>query len=275
MALKSILVHVANSEEAKARVDAAIGLAMEHDAHLTGLGVQPISQIPGYAMSRIPPQVLRDVEARQDAEIKAAHENFESAVARAGWSDRSGWREGKGMPSEVVGLHARYADLTVVGQQSVPDTDRSEESFADLLVMRSGRPVLVVPHVGARKPIGKRIVVGWNASREAARAVGDAMPVLEKSNNVDILAIEPEGIGDLPGADIAQHLARHGISAEAKRSVANKIDTGDVLLNFVADSGADLVVMGAYGHSRVREIVMGGVTRHMLEHMTVPVLMSH
>ncbi len=275
MALKNILVHVTNSDEAKARVEAAFSLAADHDAHLTGLGVRSVTQIPGYAASRIPPQVFREVEARQEADVKAARKLFDSAAARAGWSDRSGWLDGAGLPSDVVGLHARYTDLTVVGQQPLTGADNPEEGFADLLVMHSGRPVLVFPHVGAKSPIGRHIVVAWNASREAARAVGDAMPLLESSDTVDILSIEPEGIGDLPGADIAQHLARHGIKAEAKRSVANKVDAGDVLLNFVSDSGADLVVMGAYGHSRVREMIMGGVTRHMLEHMTVPVLMSH
>ena len=175
----------------------------------------------------------------------------------------------------MVGLHARYADLTIIGQQPANGPDDTEESFADLLVMRSGRPVLVLPQIGARKPIGRHIVVALNASREAARAVGDAMPLLERSDKVDIMSVEPEATGDLPGADIAHHLARHDINAEAKRSVANQIDPGDVLLNYLADSGADLMVMGAYGHSRVREMILGDVTRHMLEHMTVPVLMSH
>lgn len=275
MALKNILVHVTNSDQAKARVEAALALASGHDAHLTGLGVQPDSHLPPYAISRIPPEILRDVEARQAAELEATRDSFESAAARAGWSGRSSWINDKGNPSDVVGLHARYADLAVIGQQPVSGPDNPEEAFADLLVMKSGRPVLVFPHVGARSPIGKHIVVAWNASREAARAVGDAMPLLENSEMVDILSIEPEGIGDLPGADIAQHLARHGIKADAKRSVANRIDVGDVLLNFVSDSRADLIVMGAYGHSRVREMVLGGMTRYMLEHMTVPVLMSH
>ncbi len=171
-----------------------------------------------------------------------------------------------------MGLHARYTDLTVIGQQGDGGADTLSP---DDLVMRSGRPVLVIPHIGVKRLVGKHIVVAWDASREAARAVGDAMPVLEHSEMVDIMSIEPEGIGDLPGADLAQHLARHDIKAEAKQSVANRIDTGDVLLNYVSDSGADLVVMGAYGHSRMREFILGGVTHHMLNHMTVPILMSH
>ncbi len=275
MALKSILVHVTNSEEAKARVESALALAIEHDAHLTGLTVRPIVKIPGYAAATVPESVFQEIKARQDAAEVAAQKLFEEAAARAGWSDRCGWMVGEGRTSDVVGLHARYADLTIVGQQPLPGPDETEDSFADTLVMRSGRPVLVCPYIGVKRAIGKHIVVAWNASREAACAVGDAMPLLEKSEKVDVMSVEPEGIGDLPGADIAHHLARHDINADAKRSVANRIDAGDVLLNYVADSGADLVVMGAYGHSRLREMVLGGVTRHMLEHMTVPVLMSH
>jgi len=275
MALKSILVHVTDSDEARARVASALELAMEHDAHLTGLAVRPVVNIPGYAASTIPESVFRDVEAQQKEAEEAARKSFEEAATRAGWSDRSGWLIGEGRTSDVVGLHARYADLTIVGQQPVSGPDETEDSFPDILVMRSGRPVLVYPHIGSKRSIGKHIVVAWNASREAARAVGDAMPLLEKSDKVDVMSVEPEGIGDLPGADIAHHLARHDINADAKRSVANRIDAGDVLLNYVADSGADLLVMGAYGHSRIREMVLGGVTRHMLAHMTIPVLMSH
>jgi nucleotide-binding universal stress UspA family protein len=275
MALKSILVHVTNSDEASARIEAALVLAAEHDAHLTGLGVRPVPYVPPYVTARIPTEVLRDAEARQAAEFSAAHERFETASVRAGWSERCNWIGGKEMPSDVVGLHARYADLTIVGQQPLTGADNPEESFADLLVMRSGRPVLLFPHIGANKALGRHVVVAWNASREATRAVGDAMPILEKLDTVDILSIDPEGIGDLPGSDIAQHLARHGINVNAKQSTANQIDPGDVLLNHVADTGADLIVMGAYGHSRFREMIMGGVTRHILEHMTVPVLMSH
>lgn len=275
MALKSILVHVTNSNQARARVDAALEMAAEHDAHVTGLGVRPASNMPGYVTGRISADVLSQVQARQAEQVEAAHKLFEDAASRAGRSERSGWILGEGLPSEAVALHARYADLTVIGQTTPSGRDNPEEDFADLMILRSGRPVLVVPHIGVTNPMGKKVVVAWNASREAARAVGDAMPVLEKSDQVTVLSIQPEGIGDLPGADIAQHLARHGIKAEVSRSAAQDIDAADVLLNFIADHGADLVVMGAYGHSRMREMVLGGVTRHMLQHMTVPVLMSH
>lgn len=275
MAVKSILVHVTNSDQGRRRAEAAFALAVAHDAHVNGLGISPEVSLPSIAGTRIPDSVLRDVEARQRAEQDETRKQFEAAADRAGLSGRIGWLEGRGIPSEVAGLHARYADLTIIGQQPPSGPDIVEESFADRMVLRSGRPVVVFPHVGAPNPPGRRILIAWNASREAARAVGDAMPLLERSDQVTVLSVNPEGIGDLPGADIARHLARHDIRADVQHSTASQIDAGDVLLNHVADHGIDLVVMGAYGHSRLREMVLGGVTRHLLAHMTVPVLMSH
>jgi len=275
MSLKNILVHVTGTDQARARVDAALQLAMKHDAHLTGLGVHSDHGFPRYAAAEITSDILKEIESREDARLAEARSIFDEAAARAGWADRSDWLSDRGRAVEAVALHARYADLTVIGQRTPPGGMFGEDTFADELVLVSGRPIMIIPHIGADKPIGEHIVVAWNASREAARAVGDSMPLLEKSRKVDVMSVKPKRMGDLPGADIALHLARHGIKAEAKRSVANDIDTGDVLLNYVSDSGADLVVMGAYGHSRLRELILGGVTRHMLNHMTVPVMLSH
>ena len=117
--------------------------------------------------------------------------------------------------------------------------------------------------------------MAWNANREAARAVHDAMPLLTHAESVVVLSVDPQDERHFAGADIATHLARHGVNVEARRSVAPNIPIGDELLNMASDLGSDLMVMGAYGHSRLREAVFGGVTRHLLRHMTIPVLMSH
>lgn len=275
MSLKNILVHVTESEQARARVEAALQLAMKHDAHLTGLGVYSNHYIPSYAAAEVNSAVLKEIAKREETRLAASQEIFDKAVEQAGWTERCDWLSERGRVVDSVALHARYADLTLIGQHTPPGSAFGEDSFADELVLESGRPVMVIPQIGVGRPIGEHIVVAWNASREAARAVGDSMPLLESSRQVDVMSVRPKDMGDLPGADIALHLARHGIKAQAKRSVANDIDTGDVLLNYVADSGADLVVMGAYGHSRLRELILGGVTRHILDHMTVPVMLSH
>jgi nucleotide-binding universal stress UspA family protein len=127
--------------------------------------------------------------------------------------------------------------------------------------------------------MGNRIVVAWSGSRESVRAVSDAMPFLRRAKEVIVLAINPrhgpDGHGDIPAADISLHLARHGVRADAQDITTDQIEVGDVLLSRAADESADLVVMGAYGHSRFRELILGGATRHLLQHMTVPILMSH
>lgn len=273
MALKNILVHVTDSAQSKLRLEAAVALCVAHDAHLTGLGVRAVPMMPPYSMGSVPDFVRDPFEAQQAAAAKQASATFEDAVKRAGWTGRSGWIERKGNVTEIVGLHARYVDLTVTGQ----DTDEREpfEISTIDLVLRSGRPVLVPPYGGTSKPIGTRVAVAWNGSREAARAVSDAMPILTGADCVEVLTIAADAGGEIPGMDIAAHLAQHDVSVEVKLLTDSADDAGATLLNYVTGSGADLLVMGAYGRSRLSEWIFGGVTRHVLREMTVPVLMSH
>jgi len=274
MPLKNILVHVDNSAQAAGTIAAACGLARAHNAHLTGLTVEHPPQVPGYAAIELPTSALDVIKAQQAESIAQARAIFEKTVEKTGLSSQSGWSLAKGFTLETLALRSRYADLTVIAQENAA-TSTTDPGLVDDLVMTSGRPVLVIPYIGAPPNIGRSILIAWNASRESARAVADAMPLMERAESVEVLAVEPEGLGDTPGADIAAHLARHGIKVRANSTRGLDIDVGDVILNRVADSGADLVVMGAYGHSRMRELVLGGATRHILAHMTVPVLLSH
>jgi nucleotide-binding universal stress UspA family protein len=149
------------------------------------------------------------------------------------------------------------------------------------VILGVGRPVLVIPHSGEFPVIGERVLVAWDASRLATRAVNDALPLLESAREVVVMAVNPRteegerGHGEIPSADICLHLARHGVRAEAQHLYADDLGVGPLLLSRAIDEGIDLIVCGAYGHARWREIVLGGVTRHLLEHMTIPVLMSH
>jgi nucleotide-binding universal stress UspA family protein len=275
MALKDLLVHVVNEADSAPTIDAALGLAVEHDAHLIGLGIRAPVDLPVYAEGALPGAVLEMLQTREDERLEKAQQLFESKVKHAGRSDRAEWRIDEGMPYQTLALHARYADLSIVPQSKA---DTQDYRFADLsedLLVGSGRPVLIIPAAGARKPIGHTVVVAWNASRESARAVSDAMPILEKAKAVEIFTAGDQDIGDLPGADIAAHLARHRIRVGVYRSTATETSVGDALLNRAAEIGADLIVMGGYGRARFREFILGGVTRHILEHLTVPVQMSH
>lgn len=276
MSLKDILVYMDGSREAPATLAAACTLARSHDAHLTGLAVDGPPEIPGYAAIEIPPSALEIIEAQRKEAAARARDMFDKAVAAAGITSRSRWSLARGMPLESLSLRSRYADLVVVSQSDAErQQNTANEELVDDLILVSGRPILVIPYIGAPANIGKKVLVAWNASREAARAVADAMPILQAAESVEVFAVEPNGIGDVPGADIAEHLARHGVNASANKTTGLDIDVGDVLLNQIADSGADLIVMGGYGHSRMRELVLGGATRHILQHMTVPALFSH
>lgn len=275
MSLKNILVYVDDSKRAEGTVAAASELARAHDAHLTGLGIERPPYIPGFATVEIPPSAMEIMTNQRKAVIAKAREIFESGVAKAGRTDRSAWTEALGPALESLAVRSRYADLTVVSQTTPEMRGTVDEDLVDDLVMTSGRPIMIIPYIGAPESFEGTVLLAWNGSREAARAAADAMPLLRRAESVEILVVEPEGMGDVPGADIAAHLARHDVKAKVNSTRGLDIDVGDVLLNRAADIGASLIVMGGYGHSRMRELVLGGATRHILEHMTVPVLMSH
>jgi nucleotide-binding universal stress UspA family protein len=273
--LKDLLVHVDNDPACTSRVDVSVGLAAKHGAHLTGLHVLGSPPLPGYVEIELPPS-LREEQRRHLEELaRHAEKRFRDRARRRGIL--SEWQLDRGDLVGAMRLHARYADLTVLGQGIDLQNAPSDLAFLpEELALGVGRPVLVVPRYGTFETVGERVLIAWNGSREATRAVHDALPLLTRAAKVAVLSIDPHDSGSrVPSADITLHLARHGVSAEADSTVALDIAVGDVLLSRAADLGADLIVMGAYGHSRVREMVLGGATRHILQHMTVPVLMSH
>ena len=177
----------------------------------------------------------------------------------------------------VVMDHGRAADLIIAGQTD-PDWDLSPlMDFPERLALESGRPVLVVPYIGRYPEIGRNVVIAWKATREAARAAFDALPILAQAEKVQVLEVRErrDGASLAPDPTIAASLARHGIKATVRTSIAADMSVGDEILSRLADADADLLVMGAYGHSRMREFVFGGATRHIARHMTVPTLFSH
>ena len=279
MALKDILVHLDGTPASARRLAIAADLARQHGAHLVGLFVAEIMLPPGIigdpggGAAMVLLDQMRETQLADGATARLA---FEDRIRRDALSGE--WRMIEGMATEVVPLHARYADLVVLGQQD-PDGPPNTGAILEATLFGSGRAALVVPYVGGFATVGRRSLVAWNASKEAARAVADALPVLQAADRVTVLAVNPErGItahGEEPAADIAHHLARHGVTAVAEQMVAPEVGDDQALLNAAAEKDADLLVMGAYGHSRLREMVMGGVTRTILRSMTLPVLLSH
>jgi nucleotide-binding universal stress UspA family protein len=278
MKLCDILVHIDQSPRAQMRLDIAADLARQHGAHLTALQVidvaMPVMALGDGGGGAVIAELMEQM--RQSAmvagvKLKAA---FEAALARDGIMGE--WRQVEGTTREILALHGRYADLLVLGQD---DPESGNAGLLEAVVFDSGRPVLAIPFAGSFKTIGKRVLVGWNASREASRALHDALPLIAKAETVTLFLANPtrglDGHGEEPGADIARHMVRHGLKVEVAKVIADDVPDSALLLNHASDMGADLLVMGAYGHSRLREFILGGMTRSLLREMTVPVLLSH
>jgi nucleotide-binding universal stress UspA family protein len=223
--------------------------------------------------------MVASLRADSAARAETSGQEFRDALRREGLEGE--WRTVDGDTVALLALHARYADVTILGQPNEDESYKGPSADAVLVnvMLASGRPVLAVPYAGQFERVGERVLVAWNASRESTRAINDALPLLRDAKMVTVLAVNPkhgiDGHGDVPAADIVLHLARHGVKAEAAHTIAKDISEGDALLSYAADLGVDLIVSGGYGHSRAREMVFGGVTRTLLEEMTVPMLLSH
>ena len=274
---KTLLVPVDGRSKSLRSLELACSIAGKFDSHLVGLFVTPSSYIPSSARMDGMEQRLRELQQQAAAELaQEARARFDTVVKPAGLQ-RTEWRIADAPRAEAVALHARYADLAIINQTDAESADATH--FGDEVLLSVGRPVLLVPYAGEVSRFGQNVLVCWNASREASRAVTDALPFLKAAAKVTILTIDGEssgaGHGESPGSDIARYLARHGVNAVVAPTVSGSVEVGSVILSRAFDMRADLIVMGAYGHSRVREIVLGGATRTILRSMTVPVLMSH
>ena len=285
MAIKDILVHLDGSARSDALLAFAASLACRHSAHLTAVHVVELptpamffGDPSGLVDPRLIEEMMSELRERSTKEAARIAQKFDEHVRLNAIEGE--WRPVEGYIAETVALHARYADLAIIGQRDPGDASQlMAGNVAETTLLSSGRPVLMLPYVGSYPTVGRKLLVAWKSTREAAHAVNDALPLLRQADNVTVLSINPkEGIGgdgDVPAADIVLHLARHGIKASAAHTVAMEISEGDALLSYADDIGADLIVAGGYGHSRTRELVLGGVTRTLLTTMTVPVFLSH
>jgi nucleotide-binding universal stress UspA family protein len=275
MALKDLLVIVDNDPACPARVEIARRLAEKHEAHLTGLHAMP-RPVPLYTDMPVPQAV--ETAQWQDLQAAAARAEALFHAGTRGTTARTEWRVAEGHVIEVASVHARYADLTVLGQGiDIGQASAALDVLPAELALAVGRPLLMVPRYGTFPTVGEHVLVAWNGSREATRAVHDALPLLQRAKVVTVLSIDPEDTGEprMPGGDIALHLSRHGVPVQTAAVKGADIAVGDLLLSYAADHGIDLIVMGAYGHTRLREMILGGATRDLLRSMTVPVLLSH
>lgn len=279
MPYKTILVHVDQSKHAEHRIRIAAEIAVRENAHLIGAAMTGISR---YVFEESDVDLTRTVMANHidslNQRADEALERFDRIAAQAGVQSYERRRVNDD-DQGGLSLQARYCDLVVLSQ-----TDRSEPASSvmpdvpESVVLTCARPVLIVPYAGNFKTVGERALIAWDGSTESTRAVTNAIPMLRHARKAVVAAFNPssgaDAHGQQPGADIALYLSRHGIKVEVMQQ-ATSIDVGNALLSLASDLGSDLIVMGGYGHTRLREILLGGVTKTILETMTVPVLMSH
>lgn len=277
MSYKTILVYLNDKSAAEHVLVSAIALARKHDAHLIGLHVDSLFQVHSVVGADADPEITRTQKKMQKFEAVEIEDIFETNTKKEGISAE--WRLVQAHSSLIAGVvanHARCVDLIITGQANPQHDDKYVSDILEGFLIDSGRPVLVIPYVGNYENIGENITFAWNASRESARAASAALPVFKLAKKVTVLWVNANEEGDdLPGAEIATNLARHGVNVETKHSVSALPEVGDEILSRISDLSSDLLVMGAYGHSRLREFIFGGASHHILRHMTVPVLMIH
>ena len=280
MSYKAMLVHVDESRHADVRMEIAAEIAVTENAHLIGVATTGVSRFfYGAAASDLdaPAIITPYLEmVRQQAEATLKKfENIAQKIGVASYESRLADDDAAG----GLSLQCRYCDLAVLGQYDREESSSSINSdLPEYVVMNSGCPVLVVPYAASFKNVGERVLIAWNASMEARRAVHNAIPLLKRAKVVEVAvfnpASQPDVHGKEPGADIALYLSRHEIKVDVIQQETEG-DIGNALLSLATNLNSDLLVMGCYGHSRFREILLGGATRTVLESMTIPVLMSH
>jgi nucleotide-binding universal stress UspA family protein len=277
MSLRDILVHIDDTPQCDRRFKLALKLARKNDAELFALFTRADANLMG-----ISTQVEKNRKQYKKM-ADAAHKQFQKQADKDSVSLNWQTAPYPASDDEVTNqllYYTQHMDIAIVGQHDPANAISSvPPDLAERLVLESGRPVLVIPHAGEFKSVGKRVMVAWNTGRESVRALNDALPLMQGAKKVHILAIDPrrkgKRHGSVPSADIAGHLHRHGIKAQAEYINTKGMDASNTLLSLAADESIDLLVMGAYGHHPFRELILGGMTRDILRHMTVPVLMSH
>jgi len=274
--IKDIVVNLGLGEQDPAG-NYGVSMGELFNAHVLGIAFSYEPVVPGSVMGAIPPEFIETQRAESDNRARAAVARFEDAAKRAGISAETRVLNASvSGAADRLGRIARRFDIAVVGQ---PEREKAmpEDVVDEGVLFESGRPIIFVPFIQRDGIKLERVMVCWDGSRAATRAVADSLMFLKRAKAVEVVMVSHSQArtGELPGVDLGQHLARHGLKVDVKRITSPDIDVPSTILSYASDCGADMIVMGGYGHSRLREFVLGGVTRSLLESMTLPVLMSH
>jgi nucleotide-binding universal stress UspA family protein len=279
MNYKSIVVQLDTSKRAQVRLESAVRLASQFGAHLTGLFAMFTPDPRAFQVMAGTAGYYEDNERTREEDRGALERLFRAELVRAGL--HGDWVTTSEYANTSVPRLGRCADLIIAGQDDPGDPEAYvADRFPEHLVLGSGRPVLLIPYAGTFPTVGKHVMIAWDGSREATRAVHDALPLLQQATGVIVVTVDKirDNAHDsrIPASEITTVLARHGVSVEINViDGGHDLPIGDALLSHAADNAVDLIVMGAYGHTRWQELILGGATRTMLDSMTVPVLMSH
>jgi nucleotide-binding universal stress UspA family protein len=275
--VKDVVVNLTGGHPQDFAADFAISLGSTFGAHVAGVAFIYEPVIPGDMLGGIPTDLIEVQREENSKTAKAAVARFEAVATAAGISAESRIVDASvAGAADLFGRIARRFDIAVVGQAR-REQGASEELLIEGTLFGSGRPVVVVPYIQKEGLKLDRVLICWDGSRPAARAIADAIPFLERAKSVDIVVVtgERDKSGEITGKNMRRHLARHGIETEIKHITAGSVGAQNAILAHAADSGANFIVLGGYGHSRLREFILGGVTRSILKSMPVPVLMSH
>jgi nucleotide-binding universal stress UspA family protein len=276
--VKDIILNLELDKSRDSVRDYAISIAETFDSHIAGVAFADGSNIPGFFTPDVPSRILTSIVAEQDRAARDAIVRFEAAAKRSSLSAEPRLvTQSEFGPPVVFSAIARRFDLSVV-MQSSDDQGANNDILIEATLFDSGRPLIVVPYIQKGGLKLDRIVCCWDGSRAATRAINDALPLLKRSQAVELFIVDNKrtaGERETLGVEIGHHLARHGVTIEVETVPAADIDVADAILSHVSDSSASMIVMGGYGHSRLREFVLGGATRGILSTMTVPVFMSH
>lgn len=274
--IKDLVVNLSGTAPQDFAADYAVSVAKALGAHVAGIAFVYDPVIPDTVLGGIPTDLIEVQREEHTKAANAAVGRFEAAAKKAGVAAVTRVIDGSlAGAATTFGRIARRFDIAVVGQAQ-PEQGAAEELMIEGALFESGRPVIVVPYIQKQGLTLERVMACWDGGRTAARAIADAMPLLERAKAVDLVIVTEHGKHDeITGANMSEHLARHGVRVEIKRIAKGDIAVQAAILDYAADSGADFMVMGGYGHSRLREFILGGVTRGILGSMTVPVLMSH
>lgn len=277
MALKSIVVALARGPSVHAVINGAAALAKRHQSHLLGLHVIDIIPFAGYMDGDLTGEVIAMQDEKLRADATQVEKAFRTICTSAGVDAQ--WCCEEGRTHHVIDQYARYCDLLCVSAPTATADSLASLPAAEELLFSAGRPVLVIPEGFDADSIGERVTIAWNGSREAAKAISNALPILARAQSVSLATVVDDHLDEAQAsiivADLSRYLALHGVTVAAQTVNPGEAPVGQFLHDWARDKDSDLLVMGGYGHARIREFVLGGVTRWSVRNSTIPVLMAH